>query len=111
MKITAFLVSSVMMLMLCNAVSAEAQTQQVRSRTHSVQGPYVPDATTAIKIAEAVWLPIYGKRIYEKRPFKAVSKGAIWVVEGSLPDGMDGGVPYIEINKMDGRIMRVTHGK
>ena len=32
---------------------------------------YVPDKITAIKIAEAVWLPIYGNSIYEKKPFVA----------------------------------------
>ena len=65
------------------------------------QEDYVPNAETAIKIAEAVWLPIYGKGICGDKPF----------VEGTLAKDAKGGVPYIEIQKSDGRILVVTHGK
>lgn len=73
---------------------------------------FVPDAATAIRIAEAVWLPIYGETVLTEKPFEArlIGKG-VWVVQGSLPKGMKGGVPYIEISKRDGRILEVTHGK
>ena len=72
---------------------------------------FVPDDTTAIKIAEAVWLPIYGNIIYSKKPFKAVLKKGVWIVEGTLPRNYQGGVPYIEIQKKDGKILKVIHGK
>ena len=32
---------------------------------------FVPNSETAIKIAEAVWFPIYGNDIYDKKPFVA----------------------------------------
>ena len=72
----------------------------------------MPDAATAKRIAEAVWLPIYGKKVLNEKPYTATlnSKG-IWVVVCSLPKGMDGGVAYIEISKRNGRILEVTHGK
>jgi len=72
---------------------------------------YVPDETTAIKIAEAVWLPIYGDTIYTEKPFKTVLKNGVWIVEGSLPEGYVGGVAEIEIAKDDGKILRVSHGQ
>jgi NTF2 fold immunity protein len=88
---------------------------------------YVPNEATAIKIAEAVWLPIYGNKIYENKPFiaKLNSDSSIWYVRGSLPiskvtidrDGYEtikmsvGGVPEIYINKVDGKILKVFHGK
>ena len=72
---------------------------------------YVPDAATAIKIAEAVWLPIYGKDIYSKKPFKAQLRDGVWFVEGSLPSFMFGGVPEAEISKDNGCILRISHGK
>ena len=73
---------------------------------------YVPGAGTAIKIAEAVWLPIYGKQIENEKPFKAHLKDdMIWVVEGTLPPHMLGGVAYAEIQKADGKILSVIHGK
>jgi hypothetical protein len=81
---------------------------------HNVRPPqgYVPDATTAIRIAEAVWEPIYGKKQIENaRPFTAVLKDGVWHVSGSLPKGWLGGVPEAEISKATGEVLRVTHGK
>ncbi|MCX5849870.1 MAG: NTF2 fold immunity protein [Deltaproteobacteria bacterium] len=74
---------------------------------------YVPDEETAIKIAVAVWTPIYGKEKIEKeKPFKATLKDGIWYVNGSLPKEWNvGGVAEAEISKDDGRIIRVSHGK
>lgn len=73
---------------------------------------YVPNQETAVKIAEAIWLPIYGEKVLSFKPYKAVLKdNTVWIVEGTLPKGMKGGTPYIEINKEDCRIIKVTHGK
>jgi hypothetical protein len=73
---------------------------------------YVPDADTAITIAVAVWNPIFGKdQIANEKPYKTSLSKGIWTVEGSLPEGMVGGVAEAEISKDDGRIVRVIHGK
>ena len=74
---------------------------------------FVPNSETAIKIAEAVWFPIYGNNIYDKKPFVAkLVDSTIWIVTGSLPEErMRGGVPYIEIQKEDGRVLIVKHSK
>jgi NTF2 fold immunity protein len=73
---------------------------------------YVPNKETAIKIAEAIWLPIYGNEIYEDTPFVATLKhSSVWVVQGSLNYYTEGGVPHIEIRKSDCKILKVTHGK
>ena len=73
---------------------------------------YVPDEETALKIAGAVLLPIYGKEtLGQEQPFKAVLVENIWHVSGHLPEGWRGGVAEIEINKTDGKILRVSHGK
>ena len=73
---------------------------------------YVPDAATAIRIAEAVWLPIYGKdQIESERPFIAELSSDVWTVTGSLPEGWKGGTAEIEIRKTDGTILRVIHGE
>ena len=72
----------------------------------------VPDNETAIRIAEAIWLPIYGDEIYNRKPFNAeLISDSVWAVAGSLPTNMLGGVPYIEIQKRDGKILGVGHGK
>lgn len=72
----------------------------------------VPDEETAIKIAEAIWYPIYGDAIEESRPFEAtyIEKEKAWSVRGYLPENMVGGVPEILIRKQDGKILYVNHG-
>lgn len=74
---------------------------------------FVPDEQTAVRIAEAVLSPIYGAdQIAREKPFTAVLKGEVWTVEGHLPASQNrGGVALVEISKVDGRILRVTHGK
>ena len=73
---------------------------------------YVPDAKTAIRIAVAIWEPIYGAgRIASERPYRAILRNGVWTVEGSLPKNWEGGVALAEVSKDDGRILRVSHGK
>lgn len=73
---------------------------------------FVPDASTAIRIAEAVWIPIYGeKQISTEKPFKAVLRNDMWFVTGTLPPGFEGGTAEAEISKRDGRILRLIHGQ
>lgn len=73
---------------------------------------YVPNEETAIKIAEAIWYPLYGSKIENSKPYTAHMKDSlVWIVEGTLPKGVKGGVPYIEIRKKDCKILKVTHGK
>ena len=72
---------------------------------------YVPNARTAMRIAEAVWIPIYGeKEIESEHPFTATLKNGVWTVEGTLHFST-GGVALAEIAQDDGRILRVIHGK
>lgn len=72
----------------------------------------VPNKETAIKIAEAIWLPIYGKSIYEKKPYSVeLIDNKIWRVKGTLKLEEVGGVPIIEIQKSDCKIINVTHSK
>jgi hypothetical protein len=82
-----------------------------------------PILRTAVQIAEAVLVPVYGKKqIDSERPFRATLKDGIWTVNGTLrcPDGKggfapeslcDGGVAVVQISKDDGRIVSMTHGK
>jgi hypothetical protein len=86
-----------------------ATAQETNNHYYPQEG-FVPDAETAIKIAVAVWEPIYGKAQIEKeKPYKACVKGGIWIISGSLPTGWRGGVAEAEIQKKDGQILRVSH--
>ena len=89
-----------------------AQQQRDRIVRYIPKNGFVPDKATALKIAIAVWLPIYGNVIYKEQPFNAVLKDEVWTVSGSLPKGYNiGGVVMIRIQKKDGKILRVIHGK
>ena len=88
-----------------------AFAQEAKHNYRSAAG-YVAGAATAKAIAIAVWTPIYGaKQIAGEKPYKARLQNGVWIVEGSLPKGGHGGVAVAEIDKQDGRILRVSHGK
>lgn len=72
---------------------------------------YVPNEETAVKVAEAILYPIYGESICQQRPFIATLENEIWVIEGSLPKDMKGGVAHIEIQRKDCKVLNITHGK
>ena len=102
-------------LVLCG-VAIAIGASAARSQSHQTYIPpngFVPDALTAGRIAEAVWIPIYGEaRIAAEKPFAVVLKGEVWTVTGkALPPGTVGGVAEADISKRDGRILRVIHGQ
>ncbi len=73
---------------------------------------FVPDEATAVRVAEAILIPIYSQtKVEGERPFTAKLTGNVWTVTGHLPAGVDGGVAEVRIDKRDSRILRVTHGK
>jgi hypothetical protein len=82
---------------------------------------YVPDSGTAVKIAEAVLVPVYGEsKVAAEKPFNAKLNHGVWTVSGTLhcPDGKGGtttlcagGVAVVEISKADARILSMAHYK
>jgi len=95
-----------------------AATFGVAQGRHTVvpKDGFVPDQETALKIAEAVWLPIYGaQQIDREKPFVAKLKDDVWTVSGTLhgePGSISkGGVAIIKISKTDARVLEVSHGK
>jgi hypothetical protein len=73
---------------------------------------FVPRAEVAIRIAEAVLIPIYGEQnIRGQMPLTAVLEGDVWIVTGTLPPDTAGGVARIEIRKRDGQIIHLSHGR
>ena len=81
----------------------------IKYRDPAIYG-VVATKETAIRIAEAVWLEVYGDYIYNSTPFVATLRDTIWVVEGTL-HAERGGTPYIEISKKNGAILKVVHYK
>ena len=70
----------------------------------------VPDEATAVRIAEAVFLPIFGdEEVAKFRPYHAQLKDGIWTVYGTLQRGALGGTPQLTIQKRDGKVTEVWH--
>ena len=88
-----------------------------RKQTPAVKGyvppnGFVPDSATAVRIAVAVWIPIYGaSQIRSEQPYVARLKDNVWTVTGTLPRGMVGGTAEARISESDGRILFVFHGR
>ena len=89
-----------------------------RSQDPTVKGyvppnGFVPDSGTAVRIAVAVWIPIYGaSQIRSEQPYVATLKDGVWTVTGTLPRQFNlGGVATARISKRDGRILFVLHGQ
>jgi hypothetical protein len=91
-------------------------------QTNVPSSGYVPDSATAVHIAEAVLVPVYGKKVIEaERPFTAKLQKGVWTVSGTLhcPGGNRvgttevciGGTAVVEISKTDGRILSMGHYK
>lgn len=92
--------------------TAPVFAQETAPHNYKPADGFVPDAVTAIRIAVAVWNPIYGKeQIASEAPFRAVLNDGVWTVEGSLPEGYKGGVAVAEISKLDGTVLRISHGR
>jgi hypothetical protein len=79
---------------------------------------FVPDEKTAVRIAEAVLIPIYGEgHVKGEKPFTARLEGNRWIVNGTLPkpkyphEIVMGGTAMAEIDKVGGRIIAIYHGK
>jgi hypothetical protein len=78
---------------------------------------FVPNAETAIAVARAILIPIFGAEMVKREePLVAVERADRWFVTGTLcptlpPNSCRDGVPEVEIAKIDGRILRVSHSQ
>lgn len=89
--------------------SSTTATTHTTDTAYRPQG-YVPDAETAIRIAEEVWFPMFGKDTIEKqKPYKVSLVDGFWFVEGTLPDNALGGTVHISISQDDGTVLRAYH--
>jgi hypothetical protein len=84
--------------------------------SHTPKAGCVPNAETAVKVAEAALIPVYGeKHILSERPFKATLDGDVWTVNGTVvcdePGQCVGGAAQVKISKTTGQILFMIHYK
>jgi hypothetical protein len=72
----------------------------------------IKDSSIAIKVVEPILFSIYGKEnIESQKPYESYFIEKYWVITGTLPNNMKGGVFLIIIDARDSRILKITHGK
>ena len=104
------LISILAFILIAGGVCAVSITGEQTAIKQEPEINYVPDSATAVKIAEAIWLPLYGNDIYKQKPYLVSLKKGIWIVEGRKEEDSFGGTAYIEFQKKDCKILKVTHG-
>ena len=84
----------------------------VEARGYAPKAGFVPDEQTAMTIAEAILVPIMGRRELDlERPLRAELRGRVWIVSGHLDPETVGGVAVVRIDKMKGTILHFEHGQ
>ena len=73
--------------------------------------PAVPNARTAIRIAEAVMEGRCGSCVQEHMPHVAELREGAWLVHGTLPKGWKGDILQVKIDANTGQILDITHGQ
>ncbi len=84
----------------------------VVSRSFVPKDGYVPDASTAIAIADAVTVPIYGRSTVDsEKPLRAELKEGRWLVIGTYQREKAGGGGTVEvlIDQMTGKVLYLNH--
>jgi len=71
----------------------------------------IPTAEVAAKVALALSIAKYGDEVLEEMPLQICQIGGVWKIQGTLRDGVKGGVIHIELNKSDGKIRSMWHDK
>lgn len=96
-------------------IVAGAHSQTLLQPSFTPKDGFVPNAETAVKVAEAVLTPVYGeKKILSERPFNASLEGDVWTVSGTLNCRVpqcNGGAAVVKISKSSGTILHMIHYK
>ena len=70
------------------------------------------DETSAVKIAEAIFVKVYGERALEQKPWKVKTErdDTVFFVEGTLKT-TKGGVAEIRLKRSNAEVISIFHGK
>jgi hypothetical protein len=84
-----------------------------QGRSFVPPGGYVPDKKTALRVAEAILVAVYGEeQISKEQPLRtALVEKDIWLIWGTLPRKYLGGTAVIKICKRTGKVLFLSHGQ
>jgi NTF2 fold immunity protein len=93
-------------LLSCNSTTKKKNTTELPKTSEYIE------RHNPLKIGEEIAFKEYGNVIKNELPLKAKLVGdSVWVIEGTLAKGADGGTVYIEIRRGDNELLKITHYK
>lgn len=74
---------------------------------------FISDTKDLLKKVEVIWVKKYGERIKKEKPYQVFydEQNGIWLVQGTLPSHMMGGVANILVENGTGKVLAVWHDK
>ncbi len=73
----------------------------------------ISGAKDALAKAELIWIKTFGEQVKKEKPYQVsydVEK-EVWLIQGSMPPGVKGGVANILIENRTGKVLAVWHDK
>jgi hypothetical protein len=109
------LIPVTVMLLMCLAQGALADSESKTPKPAHFYMPeegVIPDAETAKQVAEVIFNRFYDPAsVQMEKPFSVHLQDGVWIVMGTMPKGLLGGVAEIWMNKSDGRVIHLFHGR
>ena len=76
------------------------------------QNGLIPNAKAAVDVAKIIFNYCENGTFNNEKPFNVeLVNNRVWYIYGSLPKGAVGGVVEISIQKSDGKVLAIFHGK
>ena len=83
-----------------------------KSERKIMESPLIPKKENAINYAENILFELYGKEnIINEKPYRIYLINDYWIITGTLPKGMLGGVFELVFDSWNGKILMLVHGK
>lgn len=97
----------------CSGMAQSQCTEDsVVKSSHIPARGFVPDEATAVAIAEAILVAIYGQEsIDRQKPFLVGLDNDVWTIFGQRKRVLPGGVFRIQISRQDASVKSLSHGK
>ncbi len=82
----------------------------VGAKTYRPAAGYIPDSDTAIAVATAILIPIYGRaKIDAEKPWHTGLENGVWTVVGTFNGKGEGGSAIIQLDQKTGAVIFVEH--
>lgn len=105
------LIPVIAILLMCLAQGSLADSEPKPAHFYIPEEGVIPDAETAKQVAEVIFNRFYDPTsVQMEKPFNVHLQDGVWIVMGTMPKGLLGGVAEIWINKSDGRVIHLFHG-